>query len=148
MSSKAPTGYVELRVFVHATEETEKVLTAVRNLLPEELAQSILFEKTSASGHHGNPIILFTSTLSDKTELQIILQKMGSGISVLDKDYLQRNLSLHLDKRNLFLRFDKQSAFLGAFKFTQNDPIHVKIHFKNKSLAEIMILLQETGLLP
>jgi RNA binding exosome subunit len=46
------------------------------------------------------------------------------------------------------LRFDKQAAFMGATKFSQNDPIHLKIHFKNKSTEEIMEFSRHAGLLP
>ncbi len=148
MSSKPPIAYVDIRVFAHATEDPEKVQTAVRNLLPEELAQTILFQKTVLEGHHGNPIILFTANLTDKKLLPKALEKIGLGLNSLDKEDLCSGLKLHLEKNNLYLRFDKQSAFLGAFKFTQNDPIHFKIHFKNKSSEQIAEVCQTSGLLP
>jgi hypothetical protein len=148
MSSKPPIGYIDIRVFAHATEDTEKVQTAVRNLLPEELAQTLIFEKTSCTGHYGNPIILFTAKLTDKKALPKALEKIGSGLSALDKEELNRDIKLHLEKGNLFLLFDKQSAFLGNFKFSQTDPIHLKIHFKDKTAQEIMEFSKQTGLLP
>jgi RNA binding exosome subunit len=57
-------------------------------------------------------------------------------------------MKLHLEKRNLYLRFDKQSAFMGELRFSSNDPIRFKIHFKNKTSEEIMEICRETGLLP
>lgn len=143
-----PTGNIEIRVSAHATEDQEKVLTAVRNLLPDDIAQTAVFEKNSLTGHHGNPIILITSTLVDKKALPNMLLKLAAGLSALDKEELDQDLKMHLEKRNLFLRFDKQSAFLGTFKFAQNDPIHLKIHFKNKTYDEIVEVCRETGLLP
>mgnify|MGYP001769170824 CR=1 FL=1 len=76
-----------------------------------------------------------------------MLEKLAAGLSALDKETLDSDLKLHLDKRNLFLRFDKQSAYLGTFRFAQNDPIHLKIHFKNKTFDEIVEVCRETGLL-
>ncbi len=148
MSSKPPIGHIDIRVFAHATEDSDKVQTAVRNLLPEELAQTLVFEKTSLTGHHGNPIIIFTAKLTDKKTLPAALEKIGAGLNALDKEELCRDLKLHLEKRNLYLRFDKQSASLGTLKFSQNDPVHFKIHFKNKSPQEITDVLSDTGLLP
>ncbi len=148
MSIKPPIGYVDIRVFAHATENDEKVLTAVRNLLPTDLAETARFEKSSLTGHHGNPITLFTSQLTDKTLLPVLLEKLGSGLNALDKEELNNNIKLHVEKHNLYLRFDKQSAFLGSFKFAQNDPIHLKIHFKNKVSDEIVEICQKSGLLP
>jgi hypothetical protein len=148
MSSKPPIGYIDIRVFAHATEDTDKVQTAVRNLLPTELAETLVFQKTSLTGHYGNPIILFTAKLTDKKTLPVALEKIGSGLNSLDKEELCRDLKLHLEKGNLYLRFDKQSAFLGTLKFSQNDPVHFKIHFKNKSATEITDILSDSGLLP
>ncbi|MCL1978095.1 MAG: hypothetical protein FWG55_08375 [Candidatus Bathyarchaeota archaeon] len=148
MSQKLPIGYVDLRVFAHATEDSEKVLTALRNLLPIELTETVNFEKNSLTGHHGNSITLFTTQLTEKKLLPAILEKIGQNLNVLDKEELNNNLNLHLERTNLYLRFDKQAAFLGKIKFTQDDPIHFKIHFKNKSPQEILELLKKSGVLP
>ena len=148
MSSKPPIGYIDVRVFAHATEDSEKVLVAVRNLLPLELNESVVFQKTQLTGHHGNPIILFETKLDGKQALPSILQKIGSGLTSLDKEQLDSNIKKHLEKRNLFLRFDKQSAFQGEVRFSQNDPIHFKIHFKNKTFEEITAICRDAGMLP
>ena len=140
-------GYIDIRVFSHATEDTDKVQKAVQNLLPIELTETLVFEKTSTTGHHGNPIILLTAKLTDKKALPKMLEKIGSSIGALDKEELSRDIKLHLEKGNLYLRFDKQCAVLGVFKFSQNDPIHVKVHFKNKSAEEITAICRQTGLL-
>jgi RNA binding exosome subunit len=141
-------GYIDIRVFAHATEDPDKVQTAVRNLLPEELAQTLVFEITSCTGHHGNPIILFTSKLTDKKLLPAALQKIGKELGALDKEELNCDIKLHIEKGNLYLRFDKQSAFLCALRFSKHDPIHLKIHFKNKTAEEITAICKQTGLLP
>jgi RNA binding exosome subunit len=148
MSAKPSIAYIDIRVFAHATEDPSKVQTAVQNLLPTKLSQTLVFEKTNCTGHHGNPIILFTAKLTDKKLLPTALEKIGKDIGALDKEELNRDLKLHLEKGNLYLRFDKQSAFLGTLKFSQNDPIHIKIHFKNKTTQEIMEISRQAGLLP
>ncbi len=148
MSSKPSIAYINIRVFAHATEDPEKVQTAIRNMLPHEIADTLVFESSNLAGHYGNSIVLFTATLTDKKLLPNVLEKIGVGLSSLDKEALCTDLKLHLEKSNLYLRFDKQSAYLGNIKFTQNDPIHFKIHFKHKSAAEIEGLCRTAGLLP
>ena len=148
MSSKTPVGYVDVRVFAHATEDLEKVLTAVRNTLPTETSESVVFQKTSLTGHHGNPIILFQTKITDKQALPLVLGKIAAGLSALDKETLDSEMKLHLEKRNLYLRFDKQSAYMGELNFSSTDPIHFKIHFKNKTPEEITAICREAGLLP
>ena len=75
MSSKLPIAYVDIRVSAHATEDLQKVQAAVRNLMPDELAQTIFFETANLTGHHGNPITLVTAKLTDKKLLPKALGK-------------------------------------------------------------------------
>jgi RNA binding exosome subunit len=147
MSTKPPIAYIDIRVFAHATEDPDRVQKAVRNLFPTELSETLAFEIQSCTGHHGNPIILFTSKLTEKKLLPKALEKIGKDLGALDKEELNRDIKLHLEKGNMYLRFDKQSAFLGSLKLTQNDPIHLKIHFKDKTAQEIMEISKQTGLL-
>ena len=148
MSSKPPIGYIDVRVFAHATEDSEKVLTAVRNILPLELGENAVFQKTQLAGHHGNPIILFETKLVDKQALPEALRKIGAGLTVFDRERLGSDMKLHLEKRNLYLRFDKQYAYQSEVRFSQNDAIHFKIHFKNKTFEEIVEICRNAGLLP
>ncbi len=146
-SSKYPIAFIELRVFSHATEDQQKVETAVRNTLPEKLASETVFTNTNLTGHYGNPIFLLQTKLSDKTILPSALEKIASSLSALDKEQLSIELNQHIEKNNLYLRLDKQSAFLGSLKLTSNDPIHFKIHFKNKKPEEIAEICKQAGLL-
>lgn len=148
VSSKPPIGYIDVRVFAHATEDPEKVLTAVRNLLPEELGEEVVFKKTRLTGHHGNLIVFFEAKLADKQVLPDVLRKIGSGLTSLDKEQLEAELRLHLEKRDLYLRFDKQFAFRGEVRFSRDDPVRFKVHFKNKSFDEIVEFCRDVRLLP
>lgn len=147
-SSKYPIAYITITVFSHATEDPEKVQTAVRNTLPEALAADVKFEKNAVTGHHGNPIVFFETKLTDKPALLGALEKIAQELSPLDKQTLSEDLQQHIEKHNLYLRFNKQNAYLGTLKLATNDPIHFKIHFKNKTPEQIMELCQKAGLLP
>ena len=141
--------YITLRAIAHATEDVSRVRAALDFFLSGAGVRedSKLIEEIQAEGHHGNPIILFTAQLSDKKTLPAVLRRIGSALSSLDKEELCRELKLHLEKRNLYLRFDKQAAFMGTIKFTQTDPIHFKIRFKNKTPEEIAEICTSAGLL-
>ncbi|MDR2204318.1 MAG: exosome protein [Nitrososphaerota archaeon] len=148
MSKKPFIGYIDIRAFAHATEDLEKVLTAIRNLLPNDLAETVQFEKGNLTGHHGNTIVLFTTQIADKKLLPNILEKIGQNLNALDKEDLNNNLNLRIEKTNLYLRFDKQAAFMNKIKYTHNDPIHLKIHFTNKTREELLEIFKNFGLLP
>ncbi|MDR0493292.1 MAG: hypothetical protein LBH74_06620 [Nitrososphaerota archaeon] len=148
MSSKLPIGYIDIRVSAHATEDAGKVECAAKNLFPAELQETLIFQKTKLTGHHTNPIILFTAKLTERKLLPLVLEKLGNDLNTLDKEQLNQDIKLHLEKGNLYLRFDKQAAILGLLKFTQNDPIHLRIHFKNRTTGEILELVKQSRLLP
>jgi RNA binding exosome subunit len=139
--------YIETRVFVQATEDLDKVQVAVRNLLPEEVAASLVFEQNTLSGHYGNPIVFFTANITGENAVLSVLLNFASKLSCLDKETLDKDLDLHVEKSNLYLRFDKQSAFLGASIFSSYDPVCFKIHFKNKSSQQVIDAIREIGLL-
>lgn len=148
LSSKTPVGYIDLRVFVHATEDPERVLTAVRNVLPSESVDSVLFKRSSLAGHHGNPIVLFEARVKDRRLVQAVFAKLCSGLGLMDKQVLAGEISGHLERGNLYLRLDKQSAFLGEVRLGSVDPVHVRVHFKKHGTDEVVSVCREFGLLP
>jgi RNA binding exosome subunit len=148
LSSKIPIGYIDIRVFAHATEELEKILNAVRIIIPEELVETITFKKTSLTGHHGNPITLLEARVKEKNAAQAVFKKLASSLSPLDKELLRNEIRQHLDGGNLYIRLDKQSAYLNEVKLCTTDPIHFRIHFQKHRPEEIIEICRKFGLFP
>jgi len=148
LSSRIPIAYVDIRVFAHATEDQEKVLSAVRNTLPTEFVDKIAFKQTRLAGHHGNPIVLFETKVKEKGVAEAVFKKLSFGLGRLDKESLSREIEQHVDRGNLYIRLGKQSAFLNKFKIHSIDPIHLRVHFKKHSLEEIVDICRKSGMLP
>jgi len=148
LSSKIPIGYIDIRVFAHATEDMDKVLNAAHNIFPPELIDLVVFKKTNLTGHHGNPITLFEARIKDKNAAQTVFERLSLGLSTLDKEVLSSEIEQHLDRGNLYIRLDKQSAYLNELKLSQADPIHFRIHFKKHTQEEITEICRKFGLLP
>jgi RNA binding exosome subunit len=143
-----PIAYVDVRVFAHATEDSERVLRAVRNILPSESADSVTFKKTALTGHHGNSITLFEARIKNKRVSRAFLEKLASGLSMVDKEALSSEIAQHLESGNLYVRLDKQSAYLGEFRLGSTDTIHLRMHFRKPSTEEVVGICREFGLLP
>jgi hypothetical protein len=143
-----PIGYVDIRVFAHATEDLDKVLTAARNVLPPEKIDTIIFRKINLAGHHGNPIVLFETRIKEKDAVRAVFEKLSSGLSTLDKEQLNREIMQHLEKGNLYIRIDKQSAYLNRIRLSTEDPVHFRIHFKKHTKEEVVDICRRSGLLP
>ena len=148
LSSKMPIAYIDIRVFAHATEDVQKVLKAVYNILPTELADEIVFKKTNLRGHYRNPIVLLETRIKRRDAAKAVFRKLASGLSSLDRELLNSEIRQHFNKGNLFVRLDKQSAYLNELKLRSDDPIHFRIHFRKSRLEEIMEICREFGMLP
>jgi len=148
LSSKAPIAYIDIRVFAHATEDTDKVLSAVHNTLPTELVDKVVFKKTNLTGHYKNPITFFETRIKEKDAVKTVFEKLASGLSSLDKELLNNEIKQHLDKGNLYIRLDKQSAYLNELKLCSTDPIRFRIHFKKSKPEEIVNVCKKFGMLP
>ena len=148
MSSVVPISYIDVRVFAHATEESQKVLEAARNTMPTESADTVTFKETALTGHHGNPITLFEARIKNRKLAQAFLGKLASGLSMVDKEALNSEIAQHLENGNLYIRLDKQSAYLGELRLNSTDPIHLRMHFRKPSAEEVIEVCRRFGLLP
>jgi len=148
LSSKVPIAYVDVRVFAHATEDLDKVVKAVYNTLPTELADEIVLKKTNLKGYYRNPIIVLETRIKKRDAAKTVFKNLASGLSSLDKELLNNEIKQRLNKGNLFIRLDKQSAYLNELKLCSDDPIHFRMHFRKSRLEEIMEICRKFGMLP
>jgi RNA binding exosome subunit len=148
LSSKISIGYIDIRVFSHATEDTERVLNAVRNMFPPGEVDNVVFKKNSLTGHHGNQIVLFETRIKEKKAVEAIFCNLSSGLSSLDKEQLSSEIKQHLEKGNLYIRLDKQSAYLNELKLNPTDSIHLRIHFQKSRPEDVIGICRKYGMLP
>ena len=126
--------YIEVSLFVHATEDPEKCIKAVREIFPFIFEQGIIFTKDTMEGHYDNPIILM-KTIVRNPITKTLIHNLSKQLELDDKKKLLAEIENHINgKKILYLRFDKQEAYLGNLKIGQSDPVHVKIKLQGKSL--------------
>ena len=145
---KSKISYINLGFFAHATEDQNKVLKAVKNILPPRYADKVSFSKKSLKGDYGNPIIFFKTQIKDPEIAESFLSNISSNLPAIDKEELLRHLDLHLSKGSLYIRLDKQEAFRGKFRLCRADPIRIQIRFKTSKIEEIRKICETFGLLP
>ncbi|ADP77617.1 Protein of unknown function DUF54 [Methanothermus fervidus DSM 2088] len=113
---------ISYRVFVHATENEDKVLEALRTIIPNAKP-----EKEEIEGHHHNPILVMKEKITDKKTIKKFIETMKEIGKEINND-LENMIDNHA---NLFLRFDKQEAYKGRIKLTTHgDAIHIKAKIK------------------
>jgi len=146
--SQLPVAYVDIRFCAHATEDPEKVMKAVQNILPAEQEEDIQFERCKLEGHYGNPITFFETRIKDKKIVGALLKNLSDNLTPVDKRELEANIERCIEKGNLYIRLDKQAAFRGKVKLVTADPIRLRIKFRKTRTEEVIKVCKELGMLP
>lgn len=142
-----PPVQLDIRFFVHATEDPDKVLEAVKHLLPPDYVDGVVFEKASLKGHYGNTITFLETRIKKREIVKATVKILSTGLNKGNKETLLREIDLHVEKGSLYVRLNKQAAFQGEFKLCSADPIRLRIRFKKGQLEDIIKACRELGIL-
>jgi RNA binding exosome subunit len=145
--SQLPIAYVDIRFCAHATEDIDKVMKAVQNVLPSDQTEEIEFKRSSVEGHYGNPITFFETRIKDKEITRAIVENLSANLGSLDKAELGREVHRCVEKGSLYLRLDKQAALQGKIKLVTSDPIRIRIRFRKSKLEDVTEICREIGML-
>jgi len=140
-------AYIDMRFFAHATEDLNKVIEAVRNVLPANHVDDIVFKRDNLQGHYGNPILLFETRIKKKEIVKAVIENFSSHLRELDKKALHEEIDLHVQKGSLYIRLDKQAALQGELKLCTTDAIRLRIRFKKAKTEDIVKMCQDLGIL-
>ncbi len=104
-----PFHYIAFRAYSHATEDEEKVRTALYNLF-----KNAKIMRRESRGYHGNPIIILEGRIERRGDMAEFWEKVS---------HLRGRLLLDLERRvddqcNFYMRLDKQEAYLGRAEMT------------------------------
>lgn len=107
---------LEFRVHRHATEEEDRVLEALRFLTGATDP-----EREEAEGVHGNPIVVFRTTLERDGDVRRFWERVKAGGALAS---VLRTLERRVDDDcQLHVRFDKQEAFRGRVVVVRHDDV-------------------------
>jgi len=149
--SQLPVAYVDVRFCAHATEDLDKVMEAVQNVLPSDHLEDITFNRSNLEGHYGNPITFFETRIKDKETVRALVEKilvgnLSANLSSLDKEELGRTINRCVEKGSLYIRLDKQAALQGKIKLVTSDPIHMRIRFRKSKIEDVIQICREIGM--
>jgi RNA binding exosome subunit len=152
MSAPEPgPSQILVHALVHATEDEDKVVLAIRQLFPEPAWSELRIARTPLQGHFHNPILQLVVTLDKPTLTIETLRHLGARLSEQDRNYLQRNLRTHYDdKGQLFLRFDKQESYRNRLRLvSRGDSLRmtIKLAGRKRNLEAALELCHQCGLL-
>ena len=144
--SKTHLAYVDVRFSVHATEDPDKVIKAVQQVLPVDYVDDIVFKENTLRGHYGNPITLFKARIKEKEIVEALLKNVFSNLKDSDRESFLKEIDLHVEEGSLYVRLDKQAALQGEMKLCTADPIRLRIRFRKKRTEDIVKICRELGM--
>lgn len=143
---KVRINYVDLKVFAHATEDINKVMTSINTLIPPHIRESIKPKVTTVKGHYGNEITIIDIRIPKK-KAEEVLKKIICSLSNTDRSILLATLESRVDKRtsHLYLRISKQEACLGKVRLMDgSDVIKLIVGFnKLASIEDLRTYLED-----
>ena len=112
---KKPFAVLHARTFCHATEDLQRVRSALDNAVGKS---DINTSKTE--GHHGNPIFILEAAVEGMDGIDRFFSKLRRT----DVGELLSSLSSRVDDScNLFVRIDKQAAFKDEIRLGRDDDV-------------------------
>ena len=118
-----PVSMLIARVYIHATEDPDKVMKALRNVVEGRYVMK------STRGHHGNVIQIVEVKLTECDAFEAL----RSIITRLDDVEFLLMLS-GIEESRLYVKFDKQQAYRGVLKVSHGDDV-VYVEVRGKTLA-------------
>ncbi|MEB3774446.1 MAG: hypothetical protein GSR86_05935 [Desulfurococcales archaeon] len=125
-----PVRTLHIRVYIHATEDEDKVIRAVRNIIPADILEEADKSIETYQGHYGNPIKVLRITISGG-RVKDALESILGRLSPADKASMRSSLDERVDKTGtLHIRLSKQDALQGRLiLYEADDVIKVEIGF-------------------
>ena len=145
--SQLPIAYVDVRFCAHATEDIDKVIEAVQNILPNEHLEEITFHRSVLEGHYGNPITFFEIRIKNKKVVEALIEQLAANLNILDKDEMGNTIHRCVEKGSLYIRLDKQAAFKGKTKLVTSDPIRIRVRFRKSKTEDVIKVCKEIGMI-
>jgi RNA binding exosome subunit len=113
----------EINLVLHATEDSEKVLRAIREVLE---VGTDCFQSAFSEGHHKNRILFLKAFLSSH-EAARLASRIVSLLNRDEREHLLRSIHEYSDEKgNLYLRLDKQKLCHGVVSISETDAIRIK----------------------
>ena len=114
---------VFLRAFVRSTEDPEKVIEAMKNVIPGLDRKKIQIREHK--GVYGNLFLSLTYEGGKKEAIEA-WKHIWENLDPNDREFLREHIEEFVDDwGHLHLRFDKQEAFLGGLRLGSSGVIKV-----------------------
>lgn len=119
--ASVPFHYIDLRAFCYATEDDQRVETALGSLLPDGAD----VERTKSEGHLGDRILILSSRVENADGMRHVLDKLRE---LDDIEQVRSELDQRVDDNcSFFISLDKQSAYRDEIELGPGITLRAKV---------------------
>ncbi len=142
---------LDFSFLVHSTEDFDKNMVAIANLIPEEMIKNTKIIVEELEGGYNNPIQYVFIEFKKSEEIEKILENLVSQITQEQKNQLNTEFEnrFDFDGKTFFLRIDKEGIFKNKLDIATSDNV-IKIAIKTVSYVknvDFKGFLKEKGIL-
>ena len=142
---------LEVSFSIHATEDREKNLQAISNLIPSSIIEQAQIIEEKLEGGYRNPIKYIRLVITKANLIDKIMKNLSSKLSQEDKKKLNSEFENRIDmkSKSFFLRLDKEDLANNRINITSTKNI-VKVSLKMRAFTKDVNLkefLENKGIL-
>ncbi len=113
-----------LSVFYHSTEDPDRVMKALLNLVPQSLRNSVQVVKSVVQGHYGDTIGILMMSAKGRRAGEI-LKHIICSLDDIDRKILLATVANRAGAKpsHLHIRVSKQEAYIGHVELMDGDDV-------------------------
>ncbi len=140
---------IEIKAYVHATEDEGKVVKVIHHLLPSDLRSRVKISRQIVKGYYGNPIKILSIRIKGRDAEEVVKTIFGN-MSDTEKSIVKASFQIRFDPmgNKLYLRLDKQELYRGRIVVSDSDDVvHITISLRGRGgVGDALKLFEEMKL--
>lgn len=120
-----------IQVLCHATEDEDKVMMAVENVVGLDKMGRMKISSQVLKGYYGDPVTMIKFEVLDPEISTQIIREVFSKLSEYEKHDIAENcIERGKHGGRLYIRLDKQAAYNKILRLSDKDPIRIEVSIR------------------
>ena len=117
-----------IQVLCHATEDEDKVMKAVENVVGLDRMSRMRISSQVLKGYYGDPVTMIRFEVLDPETSTQIIREVFSKLSEYEKHDIAENcIERGRHGGRIYIRLDKQAAYNRILRLSNKDPIRIEV---------------------
>jgi hypothetical protein len=134
-----------IQVLCHATEDEDKVMKAVENIVGLDRMSRMKISSQVLKGYYGDPVTMIKLEVLDPETSTQIIREVFSKLSEYEKhDIVENCIEKGKHGGRIYIRLDKQAAYNRVLRLSDKDPIRIEVSVRG-DIDKLIDILNYSG---